>query len=382
MSMNRRHFLAGTSAMGLGLALGTSTQLMAASSNKLSKAGFTKKRLLILGGTGFIGPPMVRYALERGHEVTIFTRGKTKSEFSDVEHLIGDRTGDLEALKGRKWDVVLDNNARDYRWVKLTTDLLKGQVGHYLFVSSISAYANDLFGYDRVDNKWTEGPFSTQSRLAEIPDDFVEGQELPYAETKVMSEKLAEAAFPGRTTIVRPGFIVGPGDPTDRFTYWPVRIEKGGEVLAPGDGTDPVQFIDVRDLVEWIIRLVENDDYGTYNGVGLASLPSMAEMLYGIRAATTRPVKFTWVPIPFLREHNVEPYSDMPIWLPGDPLSAVDNSLAIASGLSFRPLAETVSDTLTWYKTLPAERQAELRIGIKPDREKTVLKAWHKHMSG
>jgi len=382
MSMNRRHFLAGTSAMGLGLALGTSTQLMAASSNKLSKAGFTKKRLLILGGTGFIGPPMVRYALGRGHEVTIFTRGKTKSEFSDVEHLIGDRTGDLEALKGRKWDVVLDNNARDYRWVKLTTDLLKGQVGHYLFVSSISAYANDLFGYDRVDNKWTEGPFSTQSRLAEIPDDFVEGQELPYAETKVMSEKLAEAAFPGRTTIVRPGFIVGPGDPTDRFTYWPVRIEKGGEVLAPGDGTDPVQFIDVRDLVEWIIRLVENDDYGTYNGVGLASLPSMAEMLYGIRAATTRPVKFTWVPIPFLREHNVEPYSDMPIWLPGDPLSAVDNSLAIASGLSFRPLAETVSDTLTWYKTLPAERQAELRIGIKPDREKTVLKAWHKHMSG
>jgi 2'-hydroxyisoflavone reductase len=368
--------------MGLGLALGTSTQLMAASSNKLSKAGIAKKRLLILGGTGFIGPPMVRYALERGHEVTIFTRGKSKTTIAGVEHLIGDRTGDLEALKGRKWDVVLDNNARDYRWVKLTTDLLKGQVGHYLFVSSISAYANDLFGYDRVDNKWTEGPFSTKSRLAEIPDDFVEGQELPYAETKVMSEKLAEAAFPGRTTIVRPGFIVGPGDPTDRFTYWPVRIEKGGEVLAPGDGTDPVQFIDVRDLVEWIIRLVENEDYGIYNGVGLASVPSMAEMIYGIRAATTRPVKFTWVPIPFLREHNVQPYSDMPIWLPDDPLSAVENGPAIASGLSFRPLAETVSDTLAWYKTLPAERQAELRIGIKPDREKMVLQAWHQHMSG
>ena len=381
MSMNRRHFLTGTSAMGLGLALGTSTQLMAASSNKLLKAGFAKKRLLILGGTGFIGPPMVRYALERGHEVTIFTRGKSKTKIAGVEHLIGDRTGDLEALKGRKWDVVLDNNARDYRWVKLTTDLLKGQVGHYLFVSSISAYANELFGYDRVDNKWTEAPFSTKSRLAKIPEDFVEGQELPYAETKVMSEKLAEAAFPGRTTIVRPGFIVGPGDPTDRFTYWPLRIEKGGEVLAPGDGTDPVQFIDVRDLVEWIVRLVENEDYGIYNGVGLASLPSMAEMLYGIRAATTRPVKFTWVPIPFLREQNVQPYSDMPIWLPDDPLSAVDNSPAIASGLSFRALAVTVADTLAWYKTLPAERQAELRIGIKPDREKMVLQAWHRHMS-
>ncbi len=382
MRMNRRHFLAGTSTMGLGLALGTSTQLMAASSSKLSKAGFAKKRLLILGGTGFIGPPMVRYALERGHEVTIFTRGKSKTKITGVEHLIGDRTGDLEALEGRKWDVVLDNNARDYRWVKLTTDLLKGQVGQYLFVSSISAYANELFGYDRVDNKWTEAPFSTKSRLAKIPDDFEEGQELPYSETKVMSEMLAQAAFPGRTTIVRPGFIVGPGDPTDRFTYWPVRIEKGGEVLAPGDGTDPVQFIDVRDLVEWIVRLVENEDYGIYNGVGLASLPSMAEMLYGIRAVTTRPVKFTWVPIPFLRKHEVQPYTDMPIWLPDDPLSAVDNSPAIASGLSFRPLAVTVADTLAWYKTLPAERQAELRIGIKPEQEKMVLQAWHKHMSG
>ena len=378
MTLNRRHFLTGTSAMSLGIALGTSTQLMAAASNKISKSSRVKKRLLILGGTGFIGPPMVRYALERGHEVTIFTRGKSKSKFSDVEHLIGDRTGDLKALEGRKWDVVLDNNARDYRWVKLTTELLKDQVDSYLFVSSISAYANDLFGYDRVDQPWTEAPFSTKSRLAEVPDDFVEGQELPYSETKVLSEILAEAAFPGRTAIVRPGFIVGPGDPTDRFTYWPVRIEKGGEVLAPGDGSDPVQFIDVRDLVEWIVRLAENNDFGVYNGVGLASLPSMAEMLYGIRAATTRPTKFNWVPIPFLREHDVQPYSDMPIWLPDDPLSAVDNSLAIASGLSFRPLAETVSDTLKWHKTRPAEQQAELKIGIKPDREKEVLQAWRR----
>jgi len=382
MSMNRRHFLTSTSAMGLGLVLGTSTQLMAASSQKISNAGFAKKRLLILGGTGFIGPPMVRYALERGHEVTIFTRGKSKAEIPDVEHLIGDRTGDLKALEGRKWDVVLDNNARDYRWVKLTTELLKNQVDSYLFVSSISAYANERFGYDNVDHKYTGQPFNTKSKLAKIPDDFVDGQELPYSETKVLSEKLAQAAFPGRATIVRPGFIVGPGDPTDRFTYWPVRIEKGGEVLAPGDGTDPVQFIDVRDLVEWIVRLAENRDHGVYNGVGLESLPSMAEMLYGIRAATTRPVKFTWVPIPFLREHDVQPYTDMPIWLPDDPLSAVDNSLAIASGLSFRPLAGTVSDTLAWHKTRPAEQQAELKIGIKPDREKVVLQAWHKHESG
>jgi len=322
---------------------------------------------------------MVSYAVERGHEVTIFTRGKTKADLPGVEHLIGDRTGELDALKGRSWDVVLDNNARDYRWVKLTTELLRDKVENYLFVSSISAYAREEFDYENVGKPITGPAFNTESPLAQMPDDFEDGQELPYGQTKVMSERLAQSAFPGRSTIVRPGFIVGPGDPTDRFTYWPVRIEKGGEVLAPGDGTDPVQIIDVRDLVEWIIRLVENDSYGVYNGVGLASPPSMAEMLYGIRAATTRDVKFTWVPIPFLREHEVQPYSDMPIWIPGDPLSAVDNSLAVASGLTYRPLAVTAADTLAWHKTRPAGEQAELKIGIKSDRAKAVLKAWHAH---
>lgn len=360
--------------------MGTSIPLVAAASTKTSTGKPAKKRLLFLGGTGFIGPPMVRYALERGHEVTIFTRGRSKLELPGVEHLIGDRTGDLEALKGRSWDVVLDNNARDYRWVKLTTELLKDKVEHYLFVSSISAYDSEALGYENVDKPYSGPVINIESPLAKIPTDFVDGQELPYGQTKVMSEKLVQAAFPGRSTIVRPGFIVGPGDQTDRFTYWPVRIERGGEVLAPGDGTDPVQFIDVRDLVEWIVRLAENADYGVYNGVGLVSPPSMAEMLYGIRAVTTRDVKFTWVPIPFLRENNVQPYSDMPIWLPADPLSAVDNSFAVASGLTFRSLAVTVADTLAWHKTRPVAEQEELRTGIKADREKSVLKAWHEHL--
>lgn len=378
--MKRRHFLSGASTVSLGLAMGTSIPLVAAASTKTSTGKPAKKRLLFLGGTGFIGPPMVRYALERGHEVTIFTRGRSKLELPGVEHLIGDRTGDLEALKGRSWDVVLDNNARDYRWVKLTTELLKDKVEHYLFVSSISAYDSEALGYENVDKPYSGPVINIESPLAKIPTDFVDGQELPYGQTKVMSEKLVQAAFPGRSTIVRPGFIVGPGDQTDRFTYWPVRIERGGEVLAPGDGTDPVQFIDVRDLVEWIVRLAENADYGVYNGVGLVSPPSMAEMLYGIRAVTTRDVKFTWVPIPFLRENNVQPYSDMPIWLPADPLSAVDNSFAVASGLTFRSLAVTVADTLAWHKTRPVAEQEELRTGIKADREKSVLKAWHEHL--
>jgi 2'-hydroxyisoflavone reductase len=192
-----------------------------------------------------------------------------------------------------------------------------------------------------------------------------------------LSEKIAHDGFPGRATIVRPGFIVGPGDPTDRFTYWPVRIDKGGEVLAPGDGRDPVQIIDVRDLCEWMVRLVENRTHGDFNGVGPGSRLSMAEMLYGIRAITSNPVNFNWVPVSFLREQNIESYSDMPIWIPGDPLSSVDNSRATASGLTFRPLAVTAKDTLEWHKTRPAKEQAGLRIGIDAEREKAVLAAWN-----
>lgn len=373
--MKRRQLLTASSVASLGLAMGTSLPLAASVSSGSSSVSPVKKRILFLGGTGFIGPPMVRYAVERGHKVTIFTRGKTTADLPDVEQLIGDRTGDLDALKGRSWDVVLDNNARDYRWVKLTTELLRDKVEHYLFVSSISAYAGEAVGYEFLDKPYSGPQHTIDSHLAEPPDDFEDGQELPYGPTKVVSERLTQAAFPERSTIVRPGYIVGPGDPTDRFTYWPVRIEKGGEVLSPGDGTDLAQIIDVRDLVEWIVRLAENSRSGVYNGVGLATPFSMAEMLYGIRAVTTRATEFTWVPAPFLREQDVQPYSDMPIWTPGDPLAAVDNSQAVASGLTYRPLAVTAADTLAWHKTRPIEKQAELRTGIKPERERSVLKA-------
>jgi len=371
--MNRRNFLGTAGAIGAGLALGTSAQAIAQTTENRNAM-----KLLILGGTGFIGPPIVKYAVERGHEVTIFTRGNSKSDVPGVEHLVGDRTGDLEALKGRTWDAVLDNNARDYRWVQLTTELLKDKTDQYLFVSSVSAYAGEAIGYEFIDNPWSGPVVNTISPPAPPPADFQMGEELEYGPTKAMAEQITHAAFPGRATIVRPGYIVGPGDPSDRFTYWPVRIDQGGEILAPGDGTDEVQIIDVRDLGEWIIRLVENSTYGDFNGVGPASSLSMAEMLHGIRAITSSPVNFNWVPVPFLREHNVQPYSDMPIWTPGDPLSAVDNSLAIASGLTFRTLAEIARDTLEWHQSRPADEQVELRIGIKADREKEVLAAWNK----
>jgi 2'-hydroxyisoflavone reductase len=336
------------------------------------------KRLLILGGTGFIGPHMVRNAVARGHEVSIFTRGRSQADLPDIERLTGDRTGDLEALKGRTWDVVLDNNAYDYRWVKLSTELLKDAAEQYILVSSISAYDGEAIGYEYVDEPWNEPPIDINTPLVTKPADFEDGQEVSYGLTKALSEGIANSAFPGRTTVVRPGYIVGPGDPTDRFTYWPVRIDRGGEVLAPGDGSDAMQIIDTRDLTEWIVRLAEDGTPGTFNGVGPASPMSAAEMLYGIRAITSSPMQFTWVATSFLRQHEVKPYSDMPIWTPGDPFAAVDQSFAIASGLTFRSLAATSLDTLEWHRTRPGEAQNELRIGIKPEREREVLEAWHR----
>jgi len=372
--MKRRHFLqaAGTAGAGSLIApFGLSAQTAGDSPPA------TTKRLLILGGTGFIGPPMLEYAVARGHSVSIFTRGNREPAVAGVEQLVGDRNDDLSALAGREWDVILDNNARDYRWVQLSTEVLKDAAEHYVFVSTISAYAGEATGYEFAGSAEPAPRIAVGSPLAQPPAGFKMGDELEYGPTKALSEQVAEAAFPGRTTIVRPGFIVGPGDPSDRFTYWPVRIDRGGEVLAPGDGSDPVQIIDVRDLTEWIVRLAENGQTGTYNGVGIGSPLSMAEMLYGIRAVTAARVSFTWVPTPFLQQHDVQPYSDMPIWIPGDPLSAVDNSGAVAAGLTFRPLAVTAADTLAWHKTRPADERSRLSFGIGAAREQAVLAAWH-----
>jgi 2'-hydroxyisoflavone reductase len=267
------------------------------------------KRILILGGTGFIGPHMVRYAVVRGHEVTIFTRGRTQAEIPEVEHLIGDRSNDLSSLRGRRWDVVLDNNARDYRWVRLSTDLLRDATEQYLFVSSLSAYQGEATGFEGGERVFLEPVMDESSPLFDRPPDFEEGREAPYGLSKTLGEEAARTAFPRRTTIVRPGLIVGPGDPTDRFTYWPVRIHRGGEVLSPGRGNDATQIIDVRDLTEWIVRLAEAGTIGAFNATGPEDRMSMAEMLYGIRAITTTPVSFTWVPVDFLRAQEVRPWS-------------------------------------------------------------------------
>lgn len=384
MSHSRRDFLK-TSAMAGGAAcLGiegltqqqTTPQQPAASAP--ATASTPQKapkplKILILGGTGLIGPYQVQYALDRGHKVTMFNRGKTHPDwFPNVERLIGDRnTGDVKALKGREWDVVIDNPASKPSWVRDTTEVLKNSAKQYVFISSISVYADtSKVGMDET----------TVTATTDDPDPEKDVMK-NYGALKRRCEETAEKAFPGRALIIRPGLIVGPGDYSDRFSYWPLRIDRGGEVMAPGDPTDPVQIIDARDLGEWCIRMVEQGDVGIYNATGPKAQLSIAEMLYGIRAVTTSDVRFTWVDTKFLEEQKVQPWSDMPVWVPpiGESAGFATCSIAraLAKGLTFRSLADTAKATLDWYKALPPDRQAKLRSGISPQREVEVLAAWH-----
>jgi 2'-hydroxyisoflavone reductase len=333
------------------------------------------KNLLILGGTGFIGPNTVKYALARGHNVTILTRGRSATKVDGVEHIIADREGDLGMLSKRRWDAVLDNNARDYRWVQRSTKALKDSTGHYLFVSSISAYRVPGMSYATSDQVRME-PLAENHELFTAPATFKDGDEAPYGLTKAMSERLVHAAFPGRATIVRPGLIVGPTDPTDRFTYWPVRVHEGGEVLAPGNPSHSSQVIDQRDLTEWLVRLAEHGTTGDFNATGPATRMTMAEMLAGCRAVTSTPVRFTWVPESFLAEQKVRIWSDIPAWAPGDPMMYVSVARAVDAGLTYRPLAVTALDTLQWDLARPAADRMKRAAGMTRAREAELLAMW------
>ncbi|MEE8175323.1 MAG: NAD-dependent epimerase/dehydratase family protein, partial [Gemmatimonadota bacterium] len=264
-------------------------------------------RILVLGGTSFLGVHQVTYALERGHKVTLFNRGRTNLQlFPDVEKLRGDRSDDLTALEGGEWDVVIDNSASIPRWVRDSAQLLRSSARQYIYTSSISVYAG--FGEIGLDES---APLGT---LDDPTVEEITGES--YGPLKALCEQEAEKAFPGRATIVRPGLIVGPRDPTDRFTYWPVRIHRGGEVMAPGDPSDPVQLVDGRDLGAWMIRLAEGNVTGVFNATGPASPMTIGEMLYGIHGVTSGDATFTWVDADFLAEHDVRPWMDMTVWIP------------------------------------------------------------------
>ena len=338
-------------------------------------------RILMLGGTGFTGPLQVQYALARGHQITLFNRGRRPKDWpGEVEELTGDReTGDLKSLEGtREWDVCIDIPTSVPSWVRDVGQVLKGRVKHYVFISTISVYPDDLppnRNEDAPTQRYTGADIMKETRTT------LRANMALYGPMKAACEQEAEKQFPGITTIIRPSLIVGPGDETDRFTYWPVRVANGGEILAPGDGEDAVQFIDARDLAEWVIHMVEQRTLGIFNAAGPSYTLSMAAMLHGIRAATTAHAEFTWVDADFLRENNVSPWGDMPVWLPrrgeGAGLSRVSIERAKAAGLKFRSLADTTAATLAYWNSLPAERRATLRAGLKPAREAEVLKAWH-----
>lgn len=345
-------------------------------------------KILILGGTGFIGPDEVRTAIARGHTVTIFNRGKTEKRkggmFPDVEKLYGNRDPEkvaddtdptspkgLESLKGRSWDVVIDNSGYVPRITKASAELLAPNVKQYIYISSVSAYAaHATLNADENDTLGTMADPTVEEMGAQFEN---------YGPLKVLCEKSVEAAMPGRATIVRPGFIVGPGDPTDRFTYWPVRVDRGGEMLVPGTPEDPVQIIDTRDLGEWLITLAENQTIGVFNAVGPAGRLSMKEMLAACKAATTSDTTFTWVDSAFLEARPEQ--ANFPIWVPpvGEyaGFATRSNARAVAAGLKFRTVADTAKATLEWFKSLPEDRQAKLAAGPKPDDEKAILAAWH-----
>jgi len=335
-------------------------------------------RILILGGTGFTGPFQVKYALSRGHKVTVFNRGKTHpGELpKEVEQLVGDRNGQLDALKGKQWDVCIDNPTTLPAWVRDAAQILKGNVDRYVFISTISVYADSNTG---PDENATLAKYEGADPYKETLEAMKASGFKTYGPLKALSEQEAEKWFPEKSLIIRPGLIVGPRDETDRFTYWPVRIDRGGEVLAPGDPKDPVQFIDGRDLAEWTIRMAENGETGIYNATGPAKELGVGGMLDGIKSALNSNATFTWADAEFLKQQKVEAWSDMPVWA-GDELglSRTNISRALAKGLTFRSLADTARDTLAWFKAQKPERQAKLKAGLTQERETEVLAALHK----
>jgi 2'-hydroxyisoflavone reductase len=369
-----------------------------------------KKKILILGGTGFLGPKTIAAAIAHGHEVTTFNRGKREKLQPlelPVERLYGNRDPDLpaddtpgspkglEQLAGKTWDAVIDNSGYFPRHVAASAKLLAPNVEQYIYISSISAYA---------ENPANGGDENT--KLAELKDPTVEtmGDQFEnYGGLKVLCERATGEALPGRSAIVRPGYIVGPGDPTDRFTYWPVRIARGGEVVAPGTPGDPLQWIDVRDLAEWLIHLVETGTNGTFNAVAPAQPARWGDVLDTCVRASGSGAKLVWIPQDFLAQHGFGGEDAFPIWAaPVGEMAGMhrwSNERAKAAGLTFRTIDDTVRAILAWFPGELERRErvtrelteaakakgqppppladpTQLRAGPAADKERELLAAW------
>jgi len=330
-------------------------------------------RVLIIGGTKFLGCHLSEAALAKGHELTLFNRGQTNPDlFPDAEHVQGDRLDGFGALKGRNFDAVIDTCGFFPRAVQISAKAFEDRADRYVFISSIS-----VFDQVAVSGLKEDGHVGTIDDEAneEITDDT-------YGPLKALCENVVSDVFGSQALNIRPGLIVGPNDPTDRYTYWPVRFARSGEVLAPDRKAQPTQFIDVRDLAEWIVLLLEQKSGGTFNATGPEQPLTLGETLERIRVAINTEAQIAWVDTKFLEEQNVEPWSDLPFVVPydgsADGMESVDVSKAVGTGLRFRPLEETAWDTLVWVKS---EGLTELRAGLKPEREREILEAyrlWHK----
>ena len=340
------------------------------------RAAHYRKRVLILGGTGFIGPHFVKALMDGGHMVTLFNRGKRDPEVHPgVEQLLGDRDGKLEALAGRSWDAVIDNSGYYPRVVRLSAELLKPQVKQYIFISSIAAYAD--FAKPGIDENYPRA--TLDGPVIEEPSGKT------YGPLKALCEDVVNEVYGKNATIIRPTYIAGPGDYTDRFTYWPVRVAQGGEMLAPGTPDDPIAYIDVRDIADFMRTCVEHQVTGPYNMVNPPGRATMGKLLETSKRVTGANPTITWAPVEFLRAQGLiatelVPTPQLPIWDPptgntaGIGLMKCDR--AVAQGMKFRTMEQTIRDTLEWQKSRPPESQT-LKSGLKPEREAALLKLLH-----
>lgn len=323
--------------------------------------------VLILGGTGFLGRHLVEAALGEGHRVTLFNRGLSEpGMFPEAETIKGDREADLPALLGRRWDAAIDTCGYVPRVVRVSAGLLAEAVDHYTFVSSISVYSDGI-----ATGAGEEAPVQ---ELADPTVEEVTGE--TYGGLKVLCERVAGEEMPGRVMNVRPGLISGPHDPTDRFTYWPRRISAGGEVLAPDHPGRRVQFIDVRDLAAWIVGMSAEQQTGTYNATGPDYDLQMGRLLQECETVSDGGAELVWMSEEFLEDNGVEPFTELPLWLPREyaGLQAIDCRKAIAAGLAFRPLSETITDVLEWDHTWGKDKQPAAGLG--PERERELLLVW------
>jgi 2'-hydroxyisoflavone reductase len=330
-------------------------------------------KLLIIGGTVFLGRALVEAGLARGHEITLFNRGQHNPElFPEVEKLRGNRDGELDALRGRRWDAVIDTCGYFPRVVRQSAHLLADAIGHYTFISSISVYSDFRQSWDE------NGPLGhIDAQEAEVADKIT-GEN--YGPLKVLCEQTVEQELPSRTLIIRPGLIVGPHDPSDRFTYWPTRVARGGDVVVAGSPDLRMEIIDVRDLAEWNIRLVEQNQTGVYNATGPDYVLTMQQTLDTCKAETGSDARFAYLPGSLFEKQEIDANSVNCWYVPDDDgtyahFSDINCRKGQADGLTYRPLADTVRDTLTWTNTRPDDWK--WRAGLTPEQETLLLQAWH-----